>query len=176
MNIRKLEAIVAAAVAATGLVALPAHAEGPYVGGSLGVPHFSDGVNGVDGGSSGVSGKVFGGYQLTPNFAVEAGVAELGRISDGSGKIRSHGEYLDAVGLMPLGANFSLLGSVGLAHANLNTSNGDDSGYGVKLGVGGEYDLSHNVSLRAEYEHYRPNVFGDHATIGQYTFGVRVGF
>jgi OOP family OmpA-OmpF porin len=176
MNARTLTPVIAAALAATGLLALPAHADGIYVGGGLGVPHFGDTVNGVDGGSSGVSGKLFGGYQITPNFGVEAGFADLGRISNGSGTIRSHGEFVDAVGLLPLGGNFSLLGSVGVAHVNLDTSHGDASGAGLKLGLGGEYALSRNVSLRGEYEHYQPAAFGGHPAIGQYTFGVRVGF
>ena len=176
MNVHHLKPILVAAVAVTGFLNVPAHGEGLYLGGSLGAPHFPDTVNGVDGGSSGVSGKLFGGYQVNPNFAVEAGIADLGRISNGTGSIRSHGEYLDAVGLLPLGHDFSLLGSAGLAHVNLNTSNGDSSGAGLKLGLGGEYALNRNVSLRGEYEHYRADAFGGHPGIGQYTFGVRVGF
>jgi OOP family OmpA-OmpF porin len=176
MNARKLKPVLFGAVVASSLVAVLAHAEGLYVGGSIGAPHFGDTVNGVDGGSSGVSGKVFGGYQLNRNFAVEAGVADLGRLSNDSGTITSHGEYLDAVGLLPLSGDFSLLGSVGLAHVNLNTSNGDASGSGLKLGLGGEYALNRNVSLRGEYERYQAAAFGGHPVIGQFTFGVRVGF
>jgi OOP family OmpA-OmpF porin len=177
MNSRHLKPVVVAAIAAaSSLLTVLAHADGIYVGGALGAPHFGDTVNGVEGGSSGVSGKVFGGYQLNPNFALEAGVAQLGRISNGSGSIKSHGEYLDAVGLLPLGGNFSLLGSAGLAHVNLNTSNGDSDGFGLKLGLGGEYALSQRVSLRGEYERYQPSAFGSHPVVGQFTFGVRVGF
>jgi OmpA-OmpF porin, OOP family len=176
MNARNLKPAVLAAIVASGLVAGLAHAEGLYVGGSIGTPHFGDSVNGVDGGSSGVSGKVFGGYQVNPNFAIEGGVADLGRISNGSGTIKSHGEYVDAVGLLPLGGNFTLLGSAGLAHVNLDTSNGDASGNGLKLGLGGEYAVSPSVSLRGEYERYQAAAFGGHPVIGQFTVGVRVGF
>jgi OOP family OmpA-OmpF porin len=175
MNSRHLlKPVLVGALAASGPVF--AHAEGLYVGGSLGVPQFTDQVHGVDSAGSSVSGKLFGGYRLNPNFAIEAGVADLGRVRNGTGSIRSHGEYGDAVGLLPLGGNFSLLGSVGVAHVNLNTSNGDASGVGLKLGLGGEYALSHNVALRGEYEHYQPEAFGGHPPIGQFTFGVRVGF
>jgi OOP family OmpA-OmpF porin len=175
MNARNLKPFFLSAIVASSLVAGLARAEGLYAGGSIGVPHFGD-VNGVDGGSSGVSGKAFGGYQVNSNFAVEAGIADLGRVSDGTGKIKSHGEYLDAVGLLPLGNDFSLLGSVGLAHVNLDTSNGDARGSGLKLGLGSEYALSHNVALRGEYERYQPAGFGGHPVIGQFTVGVRVGF
>ena len=176
MNVRKLKPVVAAALVAASLVTVTAHAEGLYVGGSIGTPHFGDGVNGVSGDGSGVSGKVFGGYQLTPNFAVEGGIATLGRINNANGTVNGHAVFADAVGLLPLGANFSLLGSVGLAHVSLNTSNGDDKGVGLKLGLGAEYALSRSISLRGEYENYRPAEFGGHPSIGQYTLGVRVGF
>ncbi len=176
MSVRSFKLLLAAAALAAGLSAPSAHAEGLYVGGSIGVPHFGDGVNGIAGDGSGASGKVFGGWQPNPNFAVEGGVASLGHIDNANGNVTGHATYLDAVGLLPLGAHFSLLGSVGVAHVNLNTSAGDDSGVGLKLGVGAEYALTRNVSLRGEYENYRAPEFGGHPAIGQYTFGVRVGF
>jgi OOP family OmpA-OmpF porin len=176
MNLRKLHPLLAAALLGAGLAASSAHAEGLYFGGSVGTPHFGDGVNGVSGDGSGVSGKLFGGYQLNPNFAIEGGLASLGHISNATGTVNGHAVHLDAVGLLPLGANFSLLGSVGVAHVSLNTSNGDDKGVGLKLGLGAEYALSRNVSLRGEYENYRAPEFGARPTVGQYTFGLRVGF
>jgi len=158
------------------LGAAAAHADGLYVGGSLAAPHYSDNINGLSIGSSGVSGKLFGGYQLNPNFAVEAGLADLGRISDDSGSIKSHGEYVDAVGLLPLNPSWSLLGSIGVAHVNIDTSAGDDNGAALKLGLGAEYALNKNVALRGEYENYHVDAFGGHPNIGQYSVGVRVNF
>lgn len=169
-------AILRAACVTACLGTAAAHADGPYVGGSLAAPHFGDNINGLSIGNSGVSGKLFGGYQLNPNFAVEAGVADLGRISDDNGSIKSHGEYLDAVGLLPLNESWSLLGSVGVAHVNIDTSNGDDNGAALKLGLGAEYALNKNVALRGEYENYRVAAFDSHPNIGQYSFGVRVNF
>ncbi len=173
MNKQHLSSL--AAVLAAGCLCLPAQAAGPYAGASLGVPHFGDGgVNGITDNGSGVSGKLFGGYQFTPNFALEAGLADLGRIESGSA--RSHGEYLDAVGILPLGDAWSLLGRLGVAHAALKTSAGDDSGNGLKLGLGAQYALSGNLALRAEWERYRPKVFGTRTNVDQYLVGVRFGF
>ncbi len=176
MFAHKLKPIVTAAVLSAGVVCQGAHAEGPYVGAAIGAPHYGDTVNGIDGSGSGVSGKIFGGYQVNPNLAVEAGLAGLGHINNANGSVYGHGAFLDAVGLLPVGSNVSLLGSLGVAHVNLNTSNGDDKGVGLKLGVGAEYALSRAVSLRGEYENYRPAEFGSHPSIGQYTLGVRVCF
>jgi OOP family OmpA-OmpF porin len=103
-------------------------------------------------------------------------VADLGRISDDNGSIKSHGEYIDAVGFLPLNESWFLLGSVGAAHVNIDTSNGDDGGAALKLGLGAEYALNKNVALRGEYENYRVAAFDSHSNIGQYSFGVRVNF
>jgi OOP family OmpA-OmpF porin len=102
MHSHSFKTILRAACVTACLGAAAAHADGFYVGGSLAVPHFGDNINGLSVGNSGISGKLFGGYQLNPNFAVEAGVADLGRISNDNGSIKSHGEYVDAVGFLPL--------------------------------------------------------------------------
>jgi OOP family OmpA-OmpF porin len=173
----KIKPVLAAVLLAGSFGAMTAHAEGLYIGGALGTPHYDDNINGVDGGhGSGLSGKAFGGYQITPNVAVEAGYADMGHIHSDSGTVNGRSEYLDAVGLLPLGHNWSALGSLGVAHTSLHTANGNDDGVGPKIGLGAEYAINQNVSLRGEWEQYRPSVFGDHPAIGQYTFGVRAGF
>ena len=175
MNARNLK-LFAAVLMTACLSAISAHAEGLYVGGSLGTPRYQDSVNGVSGHGSGVSGKLFGGYQLTPNFALEAGAADLGHIDKGAGKVDGRSVFLDAVGIAPLKDKWSLLGRIGVAHVNLDTSAGDSGGSGLKLGLGAQYSLTSNIALRGEWERYRPSAFGDKPNIDQYTFGVRVGF
>lgn len=77
MKFRTPKSVFVAALLGASLGATCAHAEGLYVGGSLGAPRYGDSVNGISGSGNGLSGKLFGGYQLTPNFALEAGVADL---------------------------------------------------------------------------------------------------
>ena len=176
MNSFSFSTILRTACASACLCAATAHADGPYVGGSLATPHFADNIDGLSIGNSGVSGKLFGGFQFSPYFALEAGLADLGRISDDTGSIKAHGEYVDALGLLPLNESWSLLGSVGVAHVNIDTSNRDDNGAALKLGLGAEYALNRNLALRGEYENYRVDAFDGHSNIGQYSFGVRVSF
>ena len=176
MKVHPFTTVVAAALLATSLGAIAAPADDLYVGGSLGTTRYPDAVNGISGHGSGISGKLFGGYQLTPNFALEAGVGELGRIHNGVAKVDGRGIYLDAVGLYPVDGKWSLLGRVGAAHVNLDTSNGDSAGNGLKLGLGAQYSLTSKLALRGEWERYRSSAFGGKPNIDQFTAGVRVGF
>ena len=61
----RTRAAVAAALLAAS--ALPAMAEGLYVGGSIAKPDWrGDNINGVSGDSSGTGLKLYGGYQFNP--------------------------------------------------------------------------------------------------------------
>lgn len=176
MNTPARKTLATVALLAGSLGALQAHAEGLYVGAGLGTPHYGSTVNGISGNGSGLSGKLYGGYQLLPNFAVEAGVADLGHIDQGNGKVDGRSVFLDAVGIAPLNDKWSLLGRVGVAHVNLDTSTGDASGHGLKLGLGAQYALGHDMALRGEWERYRPSVFGSRPDVDQFTVGLHVGF
>jgi len=154
-----------------------AHAEGLYVGGNLGSPDYKSSVNGVSGDGSGVGGKVFGGYQITPNVAVEGGVFDLGHIDDESGKVNLRGAYADAVGSYEFAPKWSVLGRAGLAEGRFTTSSGDDNSPALKLGAGLQYDITNTVAVRAEYEHYHfSDAFDAKPKVGEYSLGVKLGF
>lgn len=175
---RALTRTVAAMVlGASALAVLPAHAEGFYAGANLGHPEWRDDVNGIDrGDSGGVAGKAYGGYAFNPNFALEAGAMSLGHLRDGPDEAKAHGVFLDAVGTLPVAQDWSVLGRVGVANTRFTTDNGDDHGTGLKFGAGVQYDLSKTTALRGEWEHYRPEAFGDHSNLDQYTVGVKFNF
>ena len=138
MNTHTLKPVLAGLLVVGGLGAATAHAadSGFYIGGSVGGARYQDNINGVSGGGDGVSGKVYGGYQLNPYVSFEGGYADLGHVDNGTGRVDGRAEYLDVVGSLPVGGNFSLLGSVGIAHVNLDTSGGDGSGNGPKFRFG----------------------------------------
>lgn len=169
--------LLLALVAAASVAGAHAEGQGLYVGGGLGTSDWRSSVDGIDGNSRGVTGKVYGGYGLSPNFSVEAGVARLGSMSDATGRVGANAAYVDAVGALPLADKWSLLGRAGIAHTQFNGSNGNDSGAGLKLGAGVQYDLTTKTALRAEYEHYHVNgVYDSHANIGQFTLGLKTSF
>ena len=122
--------------------------------------------------------KVFGGYQLNRNFAIEGGYFDLGKfgytattVPQGTltGDIKLKGLNLDVVGLLPLSDRFSAFGRVGLNYAqardtfrgtgavtvrNPNPSVRDTN---LKLGAGLQYAVTDALSVRGEIERYRVN-------------------
>ena len=75
--------------------------------------------------------KLFGGYQFTPNFALEGGYFDMGTfgftantLPTGTfrGDMRLKGLNLDAVGLLPITERLSLLGRAGVNYADTSNS------------------------------------------------------
>ncbi len=145
--------------------------------------------------------KLFGGYQITPNFALEGGYFDLGKfgftattVPAGTltGDIRVRGINVDAVGTLPLTEKFSVIGRIGANYAEatdnfagtgavsvLNPSpNKRDTN--LKVGLGLQYAFTDALSLRTEIERYRINdAVGnrgdvDHVSVGLvYRFGAK---
>jgi OOP family OmpA-OmpF porin len=169
------KSMIVAALVVAGITA--AQAQGFYVGGNLGSPHYRDAIHGVGGNGGGVAGKLYGGRQFTPHFAVEGGLFDLGHIDDGSGKIDLRGAYVDAVGSYEFAPKWSLLGSAGVAHGRFSGSAGKDWSPALKLGAGLQYDLTTRVAVRAQYEYFHfTGAFDSNANVGEVSLGVKVAF
>src|SRR3982751_3405256 len=97
---------------AASLMALAAHAQsvqpGPYIGGSVGTTKFhGDNVGGFDTDTTDTGGKLYGGYQFTPNFSLEGGWIGLGKYSSSARELKlNHGVCINAVGAFPVGQDF----------------------------------------------------------------------
>ena len=114
--------------------------------------------------------KVYGGYRLNDNFAVEAAYSEGRGLKVGEADLIGRQLSASLVGNYPLGANVSAIGKVGLAHTYL-----DGTGFGTRkndvvYGVGLEYAVNAKVSLRGEIERYE-----DYARTGEALNQVGVG-
>lgn len=177
--------------AAIAIAALPASAQwyvGATVGGSkasvdkenrnnqlldLG---FDDATTHVD--ESDTAYRVYLGWRLNRNFAVEAGYGDLGRFEQRTdvlplGSLRSTMRVTSAdlslLGLVPLGERWTVFGKVGAFEAKTKSSFSgsgsvslfDNAGSmsnrksGVVLGVGLMADVMPNLAVRAEYDYYR---------------------
>lgn len=188
MNIKLLVSAMSFSCAAVG-VAVPAAAAGPdwYLGANAGVTHYdasssdldsalsSDGFtasSSVDDSDTGY--KLFLGYQFNQNFAVEGGYVDLGKMSFSStitapsagtvsGDVKTkNGLFLDAVGTLPLGNNFSVFGRLGVysikteltASGSAGSVSSSDTGSDFHWGIGAGYDFTPNLGARLEWERF----------------------
>ena len=122
--------------------------------------------------------KVFGGYQMSRNFALELGVFDLGKFSFSAttvpagmlnGQLKVQGFNLDLVGSLPLTERLSLLGRVGGTAARTRdqfTGSGSvavlnasphQRANNYKFGGGLQYEISPAFLVRGEAERYRIN-------------------
>jgi OOP family OmpA-OmpF porin len=119
-----------------------------------------------------VSPKVFGGYEFTPNWGVEAGYT---RFHDAAG-YNSNSSYVTGKYTVPLDDRFSAFAKLGLEHSErTNWSRRTDRDNGLYGGLGVQYALNRNLALTAEYERYgKDKSFGAKADV--YTVGLKYGF
>ena len=120
------------------------------------------------------------GYRFNRYFAAEVGFAWLGEfqmtnqvtaptVGALNADIRTIGIFIDAVGLLPLGANFDALAKVGVVGAETRTfrstsgtvtpapgtlTNASTDEAVLKVGLGIQYNFAKGVTLRAEWDRY----------------------
>ena len=163
-----MKKILSSCVIAAAFVALPASAQW-YVGVGVGSSKLS-GANGTDSTATTYSGgdaskssfKVYGGYQLTPTWGVEAQYTDLGSrnitatqggIVVGSGNLKASQYSLAAVGTLPLASNFAVIGKLGVSR---NTLSGliSQQKSDLLVGVGVSYAINSKLAVRLEYEDF----------------------
>jgi OOP family OmpA-OmpF porin len=123
--------------------------------------------------------KVFGGYLINENFAIEAGYFNVGKftyhaadaLDSMNGEYKMHGANLDVLFHLPVSDNVSLMARGGVLYAQVKEEyNGvdgavlfpgdatggkyDKSDVGFKYGVGVQLDLSPAWGFRGEWENY----------------------
>jgi OOP family OmpA-OmpF porin len=139
--------------------------------------------------------KLFGGYQLNKNFALEAGYFDLGNfgytattVPAGtlSGSIKLQGLNFDAVGMLPVADKFSVFARLGLQYAQAKDEftsspavpvptdpNPSKSAASYKVGLGAQYDFTQSLGMRLEAERYRINdAVGNKGDIDLYSVGL----
>ena len=187
MNTKHILAALALAASAT------AQAADWYVGGAIGRADYKVDFTGATASDKTDTGyKLFAGARLSPNLAIEGGYADLGkatgRDATTSASLQLTAVYLDAVGILPLSPQWDVYGRLGLTSSNLKISGtvggfaGSDSDRSVQphFGLGGQYNLSKTVSVRAEWERFRgkfdKNGFSDSGNQDLLSVGVTIGF
>jgi OOP family OmpA-OmpF porin len=192
-----------------GLLALTAAAASPgafaqqeqhkvYLGGSFGSTKISGGCDDVRSAFAQFAGtvascddkdtgwKIFGGYQVNKNFAVEGTYINWGSLKGNgtlvgvpvtiSGDATSFG--VAAVGILPISERFSLFGKAGILMTTTSatiagggvSASDDDDDTELHLGVGAMFNLTDRWSIRGEWERTQDSKI-DMISIGiQYRF------
>lgn len=142
-----------------------------YAGFGLGQSTAQDACDGISGPGiecedQDTAFKLFGGYRVNPNFAVEIGYTDLGEVSAsfagfGTISIESSGVEVLAVASAPLGPQWSLYGKAGFFRWDLDVNDGtglvgsfSESGTDLTYGLGASYDFSRDSAFRIEYQQY----------------------
>lgn len=157
-----MKKIISACTVAAAFVAAPAFAQG-YIGGGFG----SSKLSGLDGG--GITGgntnksqvKLYGGYQITPNWGAEAQYSDLGRrdiFENGVpvGSLKASQFSIAGTGTLPLSSGFSLLGKLGVSANRANGGGNLPSASRTSplIGFGVAYNITPALSTRLEYEDF----------------------
>lgn len=138
--------------------------------------------------------KVFGGYQINKNFAVEGGYFDLGDFGYKAttepagtlnGEIEVQGLNLDVVGTLPVTEKFSAFARAGVTYAetedhftgtgavSVANPNPSEREANYKYGLGVQYDFTEALGVRAEAERYRINdAVGNDGDVDLFSLGL----
>jgi OOP family OmpA-OmpF porin len=188
---------VGLALSGFGALAQPAET-GWYIGASFGQAKADVDCSGTiacDDKDS--SWKIFGGYQINRNFAVELGYSDLGAVTASTPsfvlfplvvpaanlEIEATAWELVAVGSLPVTDGFSVFGKLGVYRADtdarvdfgaLGSTTESDSNTDLTFGIGVRYDFTRNFGVRAEYQFYSAVAagFGEEADVDVMSVGL----
>lgn len=129
------------------------------------------------------------GYQFNENWALEGGYVDLGKFKYNSASslgalnadVKATGWNIDAVGTLPINEQFSVFGKIGLIRAKFEaTATGPGGSASASeteskstWGIGGTYNFSKTVGVRAEWERFN---MGDNSDVDLLSVGLAFKF
>ena len=132
------------------------------------------------------------GYRIIDRLALEVGGTSFGNSSligaNATGTVQASSWGIRAVGELPLGAGFSLIGNAGLgfnsqqitATSSSTSLTVSGSATSPVFGVGAQYNFSRRFALRAQYENYGSfgqfGTTGGNMTVSTFTLGGLINF
>lgn len=114
-----------------------------YVGAAIGESKL--------GGFDDTASRVFGGYQFTPTFAMEAGYQDLGSVTASGHAATVTAFDFSFLGSWELGNRFALLGRIGAYRSSIS---GAGTNLGPVFGLGMSYELTHSAAFRLEWQRF----------------------
>ena len=166
---------------------------GPYIGVATGASFGNreiDDSNSSNDEGLGHSGKLFGGYQWTEHFGVQAGYVRLQDLNQNTGSgatlvkqtVTGQSTYVAGTGRLPLGTSFALTGKLGVSFGKVTGVSPSTaatqpllgSKTSLLVGTGVDYVMNPHVLLSLELESYgkiSDQVKGNTLTLGtRFTF------
>lgn len=158
-----------------------------YVGLNIGQSDYSlnSGFGGFPSDKHDTVYNIYSGTFFSPNFGLELGYTNFGKITRAGGNTKAEGINLSLVGKAPLGSQFNLLGKLGTTYGRTDVSSapfsgissGRETGFGVSYGLGAEYVFSPKMSAVLQYDEHRLRfVNAGRERISATTVGLRYRF
>jgi OmpA-OmpF porin, OOP family len=172
VSAKALLATVLVALSALPTLALSQDIPGWYIGIGIGQSKAKGACDGVAGpgvtcDDTDTGGKILGGYQLSRNFALELGYADLGQAKatfagSGSFTLGAKGFEFTGIGMLPIGERFSILARAGLFSWKVDFKDGtgligsaNASGTDLTYGFGLKFDFTKDFAIRGEWQRYK---------------------
>ena len=107
--------------------------------------------------------NVYTGTFFNPNFGLELGYTNFGKINRAGGNTKAEGINLSLVGRAPITPSFALFGKLGTTYGRTDVSaaqnslvaSGKETGFGVSYGVGAEYSFTPQLSAVLQYDEHK---------------------
>lgn len=138
--------------------------------------------------------KLFVGKQLLENLAIELAYTDMGKFSYNAdigslltseyGQVRPVCWNMSAVGILPLGNSFSLLGKAGLCRWDDRVYAYEvggpvypsgSVGTNLNVGIGAKYEVNNRLAIKAEWERYNKVVHNRNG-VDMLSLGLQYGF
>ena len=170
---------LAAILAASTIMLVPAAFAEFYVGGAIGQARINERVDGVRVKDDSTSWRIYGGYDFNEYIGIEGGYLDIGEISDTVQAVRIRAEAdgwtVAAVGNLPLSERWSVHAKAGYyfwdGRASAAGVVSNDSGSDPFVGLGVAYNLSDNAEINLGVDYY--NVDDLEPLIGAIGFSFR---
>jgi OOP family OmpA-OmpF porin len=126
--------------------------------------------------------KLYAGGRFSNIFGLEVGVLNIGKFAANGGEADGWGADAALIAGIPIGANSSIFGKLGVIYARTELSaavgggTGKERGFGGRWGIGGQLGLTKEWALRADFDRYRLPFPGDHRDLETMMVGVQYTF
>jgi OOP family OmpA-OmpF porin len=123
--------------------------------------------------------RLYAGGRFNNAIGLELGVLNPGKFRRGGGETDGWGADAALIAGLPIGANSSIFGKLGVIYSRMEVSGfpplrtGKERGFGGRWGIGAQVGLTKTLALRADFDRYRLPLPGDHEDLETLTLGVQ---